>query len=176
MPLRILTYLFANGNCPGQSTRPPIYDQLVAGAPDCRFKALALSSAICHAGDWLNVIPSQSLGLHLYDRELRLCLQYWLGLPMVDEEVRCPICQAVADPLGDHQVGCGGSGDRIFRHDSTGRLIFSCKVCSLSAQERSASLIPGSKSCPTDLYLQQWSRGQPAALDVTVISTMQASQ
>ena len=27
------------------------YDQLVAGAPDSHFKALALSSAICHAGD-----------------------------------------------------------------------------------------------------------------------------
>ena len=36
------------------------------------------------------------------------------------------------------------------------------------------SLIPGSKSRPADLYLPHWSRGRPAALDVTVISTMQA--
>ena len=153
------------------------YDQLVAGAPDSRFKALALSSAICHAGDWLNVIPSQVLGLHLYDREFRLCLQYWLGLPMVDEEVRRPICQAVADPLGDHQVGCGGNGNRIFRHDSLRDALFSAvQSAALAPRREVPSLIPGSKSCPADLYLPHWSRGWPAALDVTVISTMQASQ
>ena len=30
---------------------------LLVGAPDSRSKALALSSAIRHAGDWLNVVP-----------------------------------------------------------------------------------------------------------------------
>ena len=49
--------------------------------------------------------PSHALGLHLHDWEFRLCLQYWLGLQMVEEGARCPICQVVADPLGDHQVG-----------------------------------------------------------------------
>ena len=151
------------------------YDQLVAGAPDSRFKALALSSAICHAGDWLNIIPSQALGLHLYDREFRLCLQYWMGLPMVDEKVRCPICQAVADPIGDHQVGCWGNGDRIFRHDSLLDALFSAAQSAALAPRREVpSLIPGSNSRPADLYLPHWSRGRPSALDVTVISTMQA--
>ena len=35
------------------------------------------------------------------------------------------------------------------------------------------SLIPESRSRPADIYLPNWSRGKPAALDVTVISTMQ---
>ena len=111
----------------------------------------------------------------LYDREFRLCFQYWLGLPMVDEGVRCPICQAVADPLGDHQVGCGGNGDRIFRHDSLrDALISTAQSAALAPRKEVPSLIPGSKSRPADLYLPHWSRGRPAALDVTVISTMQA--
>ena len=127
------------------------YDQLVARTHDSCFKALALSSVIHHAGDWLNVIPSQALGLHLYDQEFRLCLQYWLQLvlQMVGEEIRCPICQAVTDPLGDHQVGCGRNGDRIFQHDSTGRLILSCTVCSLSAGERSAFPDPWIQELPS---------------------------
>ena len=58
---------------------------LYSAAPDTRSKALALSTAIPHAGDWLNVVPSHALGLHLHDWEFRLCLQYWLGLPMVEE-------------------------------------------------------------------------------------------
>ena len=53
------------------------FDALLASATHPRSKALALSTAIRHAGDWLNVVPSSTLGLHLQDREFRLCLQYW---------------------------------------------------------------------------------------------------
>ena len=35
------------------------------------------------------------------------------------------------------------------------------------------SLIPGSRSRPSDIYLPNWKRGQPAALDIMVISTLQ---
>ena len=56
------------------------FQHLISSSPDIRFKALALSTSIPHAGDWLNVVPSTSLGLHLLDNEFRLCLKYWLGL------------------------------------------------------------------------------------------------
>ena len=35
------------------------------------------------------------------------------------------------------------------------------------------SLIPGSQSRPADIYLPHWTQGQPVAMDVTVISTLQ---
>ena len=35
------------------------------------------------------------------------------------------------------------------------------------------SLVPGSASRPADVFLPTWERGQPAALDVTVVSTLQ---
>ena len=35
------------------------------------------------------------------------------------------------------------------------------------------SLIPGTKSHPANVYLPNWMRGQPAALDVHIISTLQ---
>ena len=35
------------------------------------------------------------------------------------------------------------------------------------------SLIPSSQSRPAYIFLPNWKRGQPAALDVTVISTLQ---
>ena len=34
-------------------------------------------------------------------------------------------------------------------------------------------MIPGSSSFPADVYLPNWKTGQPAALDIHVISTMQ---
>ena len=32
------------------------------------------------------------------------------------------MCNSLVDPFGDHQVGCGGNGDRIHRHDSLQQL------------------------------------------------------
>ena len=56
------------------------YSLLLDSSPDVHSRALALSSTISHAGDWLNVVPSTALGLHLLDCEFRLCLRYWLGI------------------------------------------------------------------------------------------------
>ena len=151
-----------------------VFTSLCESAPDTCSRALALSSSLPHAGDWLNAIPSSSLGLHLQDKEFRLCLQYWLGLRMVDEPITCPVCHGVADVFGDHQVGCGGNRDRIYRHDSLRDALFSAaQSAALAPRKEAPSLIPGSSSRPADVYLPNWKRGQPAALDVTVISTMQ---
>ena len=152
------------------------FDALVDSAPNPRSKALALSSAIHHAGDWLNVIPSSALGLHLQDREFRFCLLYWLGLQVFGEDLRCPVCQADADPHRDHHVGCGGNCDRILRHNSLRDAVFSAAQSAALAPRREVpSLVPGTQCRPADIYLPCWKRGRPAALDITVISTLQQS-
>ena len=81
------------------------FEHLLSTAQSPRFRALALACALPHAGAWLNVIPSTSMGLHMQDREFRVCLQYWLGLRMFDDDARCPICNRIADNFGDHHVG-----------------------------------------------------------------------
>ncbi len=91
--------------------------RLLASAPTTRSRALALSTGLPHAHDWLNVIPSPTLRLHLQDREF-LC--YWLGVPLHSDR---PECHGVADSFGDHQVGCG---DRISRHNAPSFLTVCC--------------------------------------------------
>ena len=114
------------------------------------------------------------VGLHFQDKEFRLCLQYWLGLRMGEEGAACPVCRGACDAYGDHHVGCGGNGDRIHRHDSIRDAVFSAaQSAALAPLKEAPSLIPGSSTRPADVYLPNWKRGQPAALDVTVISTMQ---
>ena len=149
------------------------YHHLLSEAPDSRCKALVLSSAISHAGDWLNV-PSSSLGFHLHDQEFHVCLKYWMGLPMVEEGSHCPICLHAVDQFGDHQVGCGGNGEWIQHHDSIRHALFSAaQTAALAPRKEVPSLIPGTLSHPANIFLPIWQRGQPAALDVTVISTLQ---
>ena len=65
---------------------------------------LWLSIAIPHASVWLHVVPSSALGLHLQDQEFHHCLQYWLGVQMLEEASRCAVCQSAADCFGDDHV------------------------------------------------------------------------
>ena len=93
---------------------------------------------------------------------------------MGEEGAACLVCRGACDAYGDHQVGCGGNGDRIHRHDSIRDAVFSAaQSAALAPLKEAPSLIPGSSTRPADVYLPNWKRGQPAALDVTVISTMQ---
>ena len=151
------------------------FDSLLEEALDSRSKALALSSSIHHAGDWLQVVPSTSLGLHLADWEFRLCMRYWLGLQIVEEDTLCAVCGCTSDVMGDHYVTCRGNGDLIRKHDALRDVLYTA-ACSaaLAPKKEMPALIPGSLSRPADIYLPCWSRGKPAALDVSVISPVQA--
>ena len=142
-----------------------LHQNLLSSSPSIRSRALALSSSLPHAGDWLNVVPSPSLGLHLQDREFRRCLRYWLGVPLYNSSYSCPECHGTADPFGDHQVGCGGNGDRISRHNSIRD--------GPPSQPPSKNLVPNSQSRPADILNPNRSRCRPAALDVHVISPLQ---
>ena len=93
---------------------------------------------------------------------------------MVRDGSKCPVCQVTADSLGDHQVSCGGNGDRIFRHDSLREVLYSgAQAAALAPRREVPSIIPGTRRRPADIYLLHWNRGQPAALHITIISTMQ---
>ena len=59
-----------------------VHQQLLSSTQSTRARALALSTSLPHAGDWLNGIPSATLGLHLQDQSFRCCLRYWLGVPL----------------------------------------------------------------------------------------------
>ena len=151
-----------------------MYQNLLDTSPSTRACALANSSALPHAGDWLNGVPSDVLGLHMQDKEFNSCLKYWLGIPLHSAPHLCPACRTTADEYGDHQVGCGGNGDRITRHNAVRDVIFSAaQSAALGPSREAQGLIPESLSRPADVFLPTWQGGRPAALDVHVISPLQ---
>ena len=151
-----------------------LHKLLLDTAPSVRCRALALSCGLPHAGDWLNVVPSPSLGLHLHDIEFRSCLCYWLGVPLHNSPYPCPECGGPADIYGDHQVGCGGNSDRIVRHNAVRDVLFgAAQAAALAPIKEAPRLVPNSNARPADILLPTWSHGRPAALDVHIISPLQ---
>lgn len=51
--------------CLSHATDEASYNDLIAEVTDTHLKDLALSSTVCHAGDWLNVAHSNALSHHL---------------------------------------------------------------------------------------------------------------
>ena len=138
------------------------FQHLLSSAPSTRPRAVILSSALPHAGDWLNVVPTPSLGLNLQDSEFRFCLRYWLRVPMHSNPFPCPECRGTADTMGDHQVGCGGNGDRIFRHNAIRDVLFTAaQSAALAPSKETPGLVPSSLSRPADVLLPNWCQGLP---------------
>ena len=65
------------------------YDTLLCESSDPRLKALALSTSMPHAGDWLSMIPSPPLDLQFENLDFHHYLQYWLGALMFLSQYNC---------------------------------------------------------------------------------------
>lgn len=119
------------------------------------------------SGDWLNALPSTSLGLHLTDEQLRNAASIRLGAPVSLEHV-CSLCGSKADGFGGHAFNCPRSTGRHIRHrlmnDVINRALHSAKI---PTRLEPVGLLPESNLKPDGISLIPWSTGKPLAWDVT---------
>ena len=67
-------------------------------------------------------------------------------------------------------------GERISRHNGVCDILYkTAQKAGLGPAREFRGLIPGSAARPADIFLRNWDRGKDAALDVTVISPLQAA-
>ena len=67
-------------------------------------------------------------------------------------------------------------GERIARHNGVCDVLYkTAQKAGLGPAREFRGLIPGSAARPADIFLRNWDRGKDAALDVTVISPLQAA-
>ena len=68
-----------------------------------------------------------------------------LGFPSITTHAyKCPECYKQADIYGDHQVGCGGSADRIGCHNAIREVIFNAAQSATLAPFKEALIRPRS--------------------------------
>jgi hypothetical protein len=131
------------------------------------------------AADWLNVIPSKALGLHLRRGEFIFAVRYRLGMRVFESEGECPMphCRAHSDKEGDHAIGCAINGERISRHNHIRDALFNAAAqATLGPVKEPDGLLTGSDDRPADILIPYWTQGRSTALDVSVISPLQAAQ
>ena len=99
---------------------------------------------------------------------------YRLGVPVLNEEIPCPLCKQSINVYGDHAICCAKEGDIIIRHNSLRNLVNSIATdAQLSpVMEKKGILGHSSGRRPGDVTLQQWAEGKGLAIDVAVTSPL----
>ena len=141
-----------------------------------RESARLLSLGLPHAGDWLTVVPSPSLGLHLRPMEFVTVVKYRLGCFLYTRAGKCPACPNNSDRLGDHAMCCAYEGERIARHNALRDALYRTAVsAALAPTKEGRFLLPGGDRRPADVLIPHWTGGRDTALDVTVVHPLQSA-
>jgi len=110
-----------------------------------------------HASAWISCFPNKNMGLHMPAREFRVACRSWLGLTSRAE------AKAMLKP-GIAMYG---------RHHAIQECLLSlCRSAGVPAKRE--ILIDNSGQRPADVFLPNFSQGQPVAADVTVSHPSQA--
>ena len=143
-----------------------------------RKTARLASLSLPHSGDYLNVVPSPALGLHLRTAEFSSVVKYRLGCYIYPTAEKCPVstCHQLSDRMGDHAISCGSQGERTARHNHLRDILYHTAVsASLGPTKEGRFLVPGTDSRPADVLIPHWTGGKDSALDVTVINPLQSA-
>ena len=140
--------------------------------PVDRAKLTAVSAP--HASAWLSVIPNEQLGLILSPHEWRAIARWWLGAEVFSEDSKCPFCHHDQGRSGHHATVCKVNGNLTRRHNANRDTIFCmASQAALSPYLEKPYILPGIKQKPADIYIPNWSRGEPLAMDIPVVSPTQ---
>ena len=138
------------------------------------------------AGAWLRAPPAENLGLHVAPALFRLMVCLRLRLPVASEDVACPLCDGIADCMGDHARACPCGGDRTKRHHRLRSVLAArAQAGGLNPVVEKAGLLPprldsggapedgvqvGGGRRPADVWVGSWGAHGPAAFDLAVTS------
>jgi len=102
-----------------------MHTYLVDTAPNDREKQRLLRVAQPHASAFVTAVPSDEDGKDtiLRPRIYRTAVAYRLGVPVLSNELPCPLCTQHINIYGDHAICCAKSGDLVIRHNTLRNLV-----------------------------------------------------
>ena len=126
------------------------------------------------AGDWLNVLPSNNLGLALTDHQFSIACPLRLGAP-VSSSHKCE-CGVVTDRYGSHQLVCPKIMSCFARHQLGDDVIYdSLRPPNIPASLELVGLFRNDGRRPDGATLVPWGRGRSLAWDYTCVHRLAES-
>ena len=129
-----------------------------------------------HACGFITAVPSDEDGKEtlLRPRNFQIAVAYRLGIPVLNQEIPCPLCKQPINKFGDHATCCTKLGDPIIRHNSLRNLVDSIGTDAMLSpvMEKKGILGNSSGQRPGDVTFQKWSDGKGLAIDVAVTSPL----
>ena len=126
------------------------------------------------AGDWLNAIPSGSLGLRLTDEQFTVAVGLRLGAPVCVAH-NC-VCGAEVDPTAQHALSCNKLKSRLSRHNRGNDVIHRALASAdVPSTLEPAGLCLADDKRPDGLTLFPWNRGKSLVWDFTCVNRLAAS-
>ena len=164
---------------PSFSFDKSILEWLIDKAPDDREAQRLRRVSQEHASGFITAVPSEEDGNDtvLRPRNFRISVAYRLGIPVLNDNIPCPLCKQTIDIHGDHAMCCTRSGDRIVRHNSIRNFVDRIASDGMLApvMEKQGILGPTSGRRPGDVTIPIWERGKGLAIDVAVTSPLTPS-
>ena len=126
------------------------------------------------AGEWLNALPSTSLGLHLNDEQVRVVTGYRLGAQIFEKHI-C-VCGAQIDVQGYHTLSCRHIKSKHTRHSLMNETVMQAlKSAFIPVQVEPPGLSRDDGKRPDGLTLVPWKCGKPLVWDATCINRLAVS-
>ena len=129
-----------------------------------------------HACGFVTAVPSDEDGKEtlLRPRNFAIAVAYRLGVPVLDQEIPCPLCKQPLNIFGDHATCCAKKGDVIVRHNSLRNLVDSIGTDALLSPVMEKKGILGNTTGrrPGDVTFQRWADGKALVIDVAVTSPL----
>ena len=98
------------------------------------------------------------------------------NLPVFDTAGPCPACLRESNVSDDHAMCCGAGGERISRHNNLRDAVYETPVAAgLGPVKVGRFLLPGTDRRPADILVPNWVVGKDAAMDVTIVTPLQAA-
>ncbi len=127
-----------------------------------------------HACGFVTTVPSDEDGKEmLRPRSFAIAVAYRLGVPVLDQDIPCPLCKQPINTFGDHATCCAKKGDVIVRHNSLRNLVDGVGTDALLSPVMEKKGILGNTTGrrPGDVTFQRWA-GLPSVIDAAVTSPL----
>ena len=166
--------IFSQKHWGDQVNRELLKDLLASST--LRDKVRLTSTSQQHAGDWLRVAPNPNLGSHIENTDFLLLSSFHLGVPILPAAAAgapCLKCGQPLDRFGDHLVSCPQAG--AWKRHNGGLCSPLNSIATAAGFDVDLEQSVQGRRRPADLLIHKWRNGRDAAVDPTVIRSLNPS-